>query len=128
MRNLGRWAAKLMGRRRPPVGRADPEAMFRDLARLHTGRAYDDFERYRDFRDVFLGSPQGKKVLYEILTWAHMFRPAFVPGDPYATHYREGERNAGLKIMAALNAEPGGAPAQAEAATDEIEPMTEERT
>lgn len=96
-----------------PRGRPDPEALFADLARAHTGVGYSDDERYRDFRQLFLGSDRGRKVLYEIFTWANMFRPAFVPGDAYATHYRDGERNIGLKILAVLNAEP--APRQAEA-------------
>lgn len=94
-------------------GRPDPEALFADLARAHSGTGYGDDERYRDFRQLFLGSDRGRKVLYEIFTWANMFRPVFVPGDAYATHYRDGERNIGLKILAALNAEP--APRQAEA-------------
>ena len=97
------------------LGRPDPEALFADLARAHSGRSYTDAERYRDFRTVFLAEPMGRKVLYEILTWAHMFRPAFVPGDPFATHYRDGERNIGLKILAALNAEPAPEAIEAEA-------------
>lgn len=95
-------------------GRPDPEALFADLARAHSGASYTDAERYRDFRAVFLSGPTGRKVLYEILTWAHMFRPAFVPGDPFATHYRDGERNLGLKILAALHAEPVEAPVAAQ--------------
>jgi hypothetical protein len=100
-------------RRAGRPGRPDPEALFADLARAQSGRSYSDAERYRDFRAVFLGNPIGRKVLYEILTWANMFRPAFVPGDPFATHYRDGERNVGLKILAVLNAEPLPAPATA---------------
>ena len=72
--------------RRRRRGRPDPEALFADLARAHSGASYSDAERYRDFRAVFLADATSRKVLYEILTWAHMFRPVFVPGDPFATH------------------------------------------
>jgi hypothetical protein len=78
--------------------------IFEELARA-PGPANAE-ERRRDFRAVFLETPQGQAVLYEILSWAHVFRPVFAPGDPYATHYRDGERNIGLKILAALHAEP----------------------
>lgn len=94
-------------------GRPDPEALFAQLARAHTGLGYGDIERYRDFREVFLTTEKGRCVLNEIFTWANLFRPVLVPGDPYATHYRDGERNIGLKILATLNAEPGDPPTEA---------------
>ncbi|GEM_PF-3672302 len=103
------------------IGRPDPEVLFADLGRAHTGTGYGDLERYQDFRAVFLSDKRGKRVLYEILTWARLFQPAYVPGDAYATHYRDGERNIGLKILAVINAEPAEA---AEAA--ETEDPTEE--
>jgi len=98
-------------------GRPDPEALFADLARAHTGVVYNDADRYRDFRQVFLATVQGRRVLYEIFTWANLFRTVFIPGDPYATHYRDGERNIGLKILATLNAEPVELQAEAEHTT-----------
>jgi hypothetical protein len=82
--------------------------IFEQLARAV--RPSDAAQRQRDFRAAFLGSPEGEAVLYEILTWAHVFRPVFVPGDPHATHYHDGERNIGLKILAALHAEPAPEP------------------
>lgn len=95
-------------------GRPDPEALFADLARAHAGIGYSDADRYRDFRQVFLATDQGRRVLYEIFSWANLFRAVFIPGDPYATHYRDGERNIGLKILATLNAEPAPQPIQAD--------------
>lgn len=102
-------------------GRPDPEALFADLARAHSGMSYSAADRYRDFRQVFLATEQGRKVLYEIFTWANLFRTVFIPGDPYATHYRDGERNIGLKILATLNAEPAELPAEAEHDTTQME-------
>jgi hypothetical protein len=102
-------------------GRPDPEALFADLARAHVGIGYGDADRYRDFRQVFLATDQGRRVLYEIFTWANLFRAVFIPGDPYATHYRDGERNIGLKILATLNAEPVAPQAEAEYDTTEME-------
>jgi hypothetical protein len=115
--NIFDWMAERFGER----GRPDPEALFADLARAHADVGYGDADRYRDFRQVFLGSVQGRKVLYEIFTWANLFRPVFIPGDPYATHYRDGERNIGLKILATLNAEPVAPQAEAERDTTEME-------
>jgi hypothetical protein len=100
-------------------GAPDPERLFADLSKSYSGESYDAASRYRDFREIFLSQPQGKKVLFEILTWSHMFQPVFLPGDPYATHYRDGERNIGLKIMAAINAEPSEEIIQAESEPEE---------
>ena len=105
MSRLKEFLARL--RRRP--GRPDPEALFADLSLAHTGRAYSDLERYQDFRAVFLSDRRGKRVLYEILTWARVFRPAYMPGDAHGTHYNDGMRNVGLKVLAVINAEPADA-------------------
>ena len=107
-------------------GRPDPEGLFKDLSAVHTGTQYSDPDRYKDFRAVFLSHPRGKKVLYEILTWAHMFQPVFVPGDAYATHYRDGERNIGLKIMTVLNAEPSEQAIEAEEDPDTLQEPAKE--
>jgi hypothetical protein len=115
--NIFDWLADRFGTR----GRPDPEALFADLARAHSGIAYKDADRYRDFRQVFLDTAQGRRVLYEIFTWANLFRTVFIPGDPYATHYRDGERNIALKILATLNAEPAEPPAEAEHDTTQME-------
>ena len=114
---IGEIKALLGGRHKRGV--PDPEKLFADLSKSHSGQSYDAVTRYRDFREVFLSHPQGKKVLFEILTWSHMFQPVFQPGDPYATHYRDGERNIGLKIMAAINAEPSEEIIQAESESEQ---------
>lgn len=81
----------------------DPEALFADLARTHEHGPYNGADRRRDFRRVFLDSQAGKRVLYELFAWSHMFSSTFVPGDSYATHWREGGRDIGLRILTVLD-------------------------
>ncbi len=102
--------------RRHRRGVPDPEAFFDSLIRVKLGPRYGRMDRYRDFRRVFLQSPDGRRVLWQILAWCHMYRPAAVRGDPHETYRREGERNIGLRILATMNAEPADEPEQAETA------------
>lgn len=72
---------------------------------------YDDLDRYRDFRAVFVGestAEQGRRVLSCLLSrdMAHVWQPS-MSADPHQTAFREGERNVGLKILAALGNPPG---------------------
>lgn len=103
-------------RRRPPE--PDVEGFFDDLRRAAGIKgSYTALDRCRDFRAVFFGdsSPQqGKRVLWQILEWARLFRPVATPGDPHETYRRDGERNIGLKIFMTLNAEPGDRPEEAQ--------------
>jgi hypothetical protein len=90
------------------VGHPDPEALFAEIA--HTG--YRDEDRYREFRRVFLGSDEGRRVLHEILSWGHMFQSSVgrTDIDPNRVLFLEGERNLALKLLATLNAEPTARP------------------
>lgn len=83
----------------PLVG---PEALFPELAAARANHDYTETDRRRDFRRVFLGDEAGKRVLYEVLAWSHLFASTFVPGDSHATHWREGGRDVGLRILASL--------------------------
>lgn len=69
---------------------------------------------YRDFRAVFLGTEQGKRVLNDILTWCHLGHSSIKPGpvDPYAVMASEGERRIGLRIQTVMSAEPTAKPKQ----------------
>lgn len=99
-------------RRRKPA-EPDPEAFFDALRAAKLGEGYGARERYSDFRAVFFGDStpqQGQRVLWQILTWCRLFRVVSAPGDPYETYRRDGERNIGLRIFMALNAEPPAAP------------------
>ncbi len=90
------------------TGEPDPEAFLDDLRGANVGD-WSRMDRYREFRAVFLGHStpdQGRRVLWQILAWAHMYRPVAAKGDPYMTYFRDGERNIGLKIMISMNAEP----------------------
>lgn len=109
---IGRLRAALIGQ-----GEADPEAFFESLLRARLGEGYGPVERYRDFRQVF-ASPAGRRVLWQILEWAHLFRPVAVRGDSAETYRRDGERNIGLRILATLNAEPLDRAQQAESRRD----------
>ena len=76
----------------------DPEAFFREL-RSSYGSSYSKVDRYREFRRVFLETDEGKRVLYEILSWCGMFRPSTTNFDTNETFFNEGERNVALKLM-----------------------------
>ena len=90
------------------LGNPDPDAFQRRLARAFgiDPRRYPAARLYRDFAAVFLRDPAGRRALYKILEWGHLYRPVFVAGDPHGTAFRDGERNLALRILAALNAEP----------------------
>lgn len=87
-------------------GNPDPLAFFERLRQVQFGERYGDTDRHRDFRAVFLSTPEGRRCLYQIFEWAHLFHSCVVPGDPYMSHYQDGERAIGLQILAVLNAEP----------------------
>ncbi len=94
----------------------DPEALFAGLARSRDGVPYGAEDRRRDFRRVFLETEAGKRVLHELFAWSHMFASAFVPGDAYATHWREGGRDIGLRLLSVLDT---ARPRRAETGADE---------
>ena len=66
-----------------------------------------DLDKYRDFNELF-STEQGKRVLGEIQTWGHLFKPSIPvsPIDPYLMAFKEGERNIVLKILYTMNNEP----------------------
>ncbi len=98
-----------------PAG--DPHALFCALARARGAPPYTEQDRRRDFRRVFLASAAGKRVLHEIFASTHLFAATFVPGDAFATHWREGGRDVGLRILTMLDTDaPDGPGAEAEEA------------
>lgn len=64
-------------------------------------------DRYKEFRQVFLGSDAGKRVLYDILALAHVWKSS-VRLNPYATYAAEGERRLAIKILGIIHREPAG--------------------
>jgi len=79
------------------------------LAEIPAHKTYSPEEKYHDFRQLFMGTEQGKRVYAEILSWSHIFQ-SNVSGagtiDVNRTLVREGERNIGLKLLGAVNVEP----------------------
>jgi hypothetical protein len=94
-----------------PIAPPDIEAFFTDLAKAFTGK-YTEEDRYREFRQVFLDTEQGRRVLYQILRWGHKFASsAKLAGfDPYKTMFHEGERNMALHIFATIHQQPQAKP------------------
>ncbi len=90
----------------------DAAQAFDLIAALPSAEGYSPDDKYRDFRQVLLGSDAGKRVLREILTWTHTLRSSVIgrPIDPYLTHVHEGERNIGIKLQNTLLFEPKAKP------------------
>ncbi|MEQ8193819.1 MAG: hypothetical protein RIB59_04955 [Rhodospirillales bacterium] len=109
---------RLFGRRAHRAA-PDPEAFLAGLREAALGRRYTKIDRYRDFRAVFLATRQGRRVLWQILEWAHVYRSVAVRGDSHQTYFRDGERNVGLRILAVTNAEPGAQPEEVQAAPEQ---------
>ena len=98
-------------RDKPLLGNPDPVAFLERLGRSRGGESYTDIDRYRDFRRVFLDTPGGRRVLWQLFEMANLFAPvAVLPADPYAAYHRDGARNLALNIMAILNADPNAIP------------------
>lgn len=78
-----------------------------EFAELVKSEAYTPKERYHDFRKVF-GTPEGQRVMREVLAWCHMFKPSVFgnPIDPYLVTLKEGERNIGLRLLTTYHNEP----------------------
>ena len=94
------------------LGNPDPDAFQRRLATAFgiDPRRYPPERLHKDFAAAFLREQAGRRALYKILEWGHLYQPVFVAGDPHGTAFRDGERNLALRILAALNAEPEETP------------------
>ena len=57
------------------------------------------------YKDTFSG-PKGTLVLYDLMTSTGFSETSFVPGDPYASAFKEGARSAVVRIMKTLNRDP----------------------
>ena len=88
-------------------GDPDPVAFQARLSRAFgvDPRRYAPAVLHADFQAVFVGDARGRRVLYKILEWGHLYQPSFQSGDPHGTAFRDGERNLALRILAVLNAE-----------------------
>ena len=84
----------------------DPFEVLRRCAAVSDPGYQNSPAMLSEFKTVFMSTPQGQRVFYQIMSWAGFFRASYVKGDPYATHVREGERNLGARIWAACLQEP----------------------
>ena len=85
---------------------SDPFEVLREAASKTDSGYANSPEMLREFKSVFLSTPEGQRVFSQIMQWAGFFRTSVVKGDPYGTHVREGERSIGAKIWAACIQEP----------------------
>ena len=86
--------------------------LLAELASLPSKTGYTAGDRFHDFRRLFTGSEEGKRVLREILSWGHLLQPSVFssPVDPYLTHIREGEANIARKLLVTVMIEPPDKP------------------
>ena len=90
----------------------DPEELFDQFKKITQYQS--DLERYKDFRELFLGSDLGKRVFNEILGMGYMandttkFNKYGV--DPNATLISTGERKLALMIHKLVMVEPPAPP------------------
>ena len=54
--------------------------------------------RVIDYKKVF-NTPEGQRVLYDLMREFHMLRPTYYSSDPQAIYMNEGGRNAVLYIL-----------------------------
>lgn len=83
----------------------DPLDLDDDLFAAYPGRdKYSKLDIYRDFRKVFLETPEGKRVLHQLFSWARMDQTSIPPREfpDRNVWISEGQRNIGLKLRGAL--------------------------
>jgi len=79
-----------------------------EVTKLPSLDNYSDQDRYREFRRVFLDSPEGPRVLAEILSWGRLFRQSITasPVDANLLLIREGQRNMAIALLNTIYKEP----------------------
>ena len=78
--------------------------------------SYAPMDRYSDFRAVFMQDEQGRRVLYEILSWCGMFRtPINDAGvlDQGRLVVHAGMHNIGIRLLNTIHEEPVDRPSTA---------------
>lgn len=58
--------------------------------------------RRRRYKQAFLNTPEGRWILADLCRRYHVWDVALMPGDPYGTHFRDGERNVIVEILRTL--------------------------
>lgn len=83
----------------------DPDAFLRELKTAQLG-SYNRMQRYRDFRLVFMGTPEGKRVLNQIMAWGRVYGNLIEKGSSDDTYIHLGERELVIKVLRVINLEP----------------------
>lgn len=68
-------------------------------------RLYAPSQRRRDYEQIF-ESEAGKRILADMVRYAHILHPTYVKGDSHQTAFREGERNMVLRILSIIGQKP----------------------
>lgn len=90
------------------MAKAKPIDVDELLMALRTGAVgsnYTETDCYREFRQVFLGSEAGKRVLWQILSAASLFGKSF-DADPHIHAFNAGARDIALEIVRRTYVEP----------------------
>ena len=76
-----------------------PEA---DAARRLERDQRSERERQQDADDLkwLMNDARGRRLTHKQLSSCGVFRPSYAAGDPYQTAFNEGNRNAGLRLLA----------------------------
>jgi hypothetical protein len=56
-----------------------------------------------DYRTVFLGTPEGKRVLTDLLQHCGVLRPVYIRGCPESSAQQHGKQSIGLLLMDILD-------------------------
>lgn len=97
---------------------ADIDALIAEFAvQAPTGRTPQNI--YSDFRQTFLATDAGQRVLHDILRWGHVWQSSHVRGDAYQSTFYEGGRFLALRILKTINIEPDASPTQQQTREDD---------
>lgn len=89
--------------------------LLEQITELPNTENYPPKDRYADFRQVFTGSEQGKRVYCELLSWGSLFNTKLQKNNPnlYQAGVNDSNRNFATTLMAAVNIEPQEPPTKA---------------
>lgn len=59
----------------------------------------DQLQQLRTDYGTCFKTAAGRKVLAHLLTVGHVYEPCHVPGDPYSTAFRDGQRDLAVMVL-----------------------------
>ena len=93
-------------RKKPVTKPVDVAAFLASLDRAELGEGYDMFQRHRDFKKVLTETPEGRRVLYQILQWTYFIDPCPQMVDANMVLVHNAKRHVGVSIYTAVNVDP----------------------